>query len=336
MVNFKTLIFKNNRKTAQENILSASKKAFAFFAPLAVFLILSASNPALASACGTAGGLGTVICTTVESVSEVPALFSGISYLFGLIIGVWGLVKLYEHALGQQQTTVWPGIQRFIVAGCLFALPLMMEVVENTFFAGTTGNEIVAANWNGATSGGGLDAMLVNLMSDTFYPMKFLVAGFCYLSGIILLIIGILRLMKTSQEGARGPGGIGTIMTFLVAGALFSADNLMGAWTTSMFGSRLVSTYADLQFTTGLGADELNHVHAVISAVLAFIMVLGWVSFIRGIFIVRGVAEGDQQATMMAGMTHLFGGALAINLGGVLNAVQSTFGITAYGIQFTN
>jgi hypothetical protein len=63
--------------------------------------------------------------------------------------------------------------------------------------------------------------------------------------------------------------------------------------------------------------------------------VLGWISFIRGWFIIRDVAEGSQQASLMAGLTHLFGGALAINLGPVLNAAQTTLGLTAYGVNFT-
>ena len=49
----------------------------------------------------------------------------------------------------------------------------------------------------------------------------------------------------------------------------------------------------------------------------------------------RGVAEGSQQASVMSGVTHLIAGALAVNLGPLLNAVQVTLGITGYGIAFT-
>jgi len=72
----------------------------------------------------------------------------------------------------------------------------------------------------------------------------------------------------------------------------------------------------------------------VISSVLQFMIVLGVVSFARGIFIVRGVAEGNGQASLMAGVTHLIGGALAVNLGPMMNAVQSTLNLTAYGVSF--
>jgi hypothetical protein len=38
---------------------------------------------------------------------------------------------------------------------------------------------------------------------------------------------------------------------------------------------------------------------------------------------------------MMAAITHLIGGVLAINLGSVIMAVQDTLGITQYGIRFS-
>jgi hypothetical protein len=62
---------------------------------------------------------------------------------------------------------------------------------------------------------------------------------------------------------------------------------------------------------------------------------VGLISFLRGIYIIREVADGNQQASMMAGLTHIIGGALAVNLGPLINAVEQTLGITGFGINFT-
>jgi hypothetical protein len=159
--------------------------------------------------------------------------------------------------------------------------------------------------------------------------------AFCYLAGLVLVIIGILRLLKSSQEGPRGPGGAGTLMTFIVAGALLSVDAMLGAWGSSMFSSATVTNFSVLSYTGGLTAAEQDHVLGVLSTILIFMMILGWISFIRGWFILRDVAEGNHNASLMAGITHLFGGALAVNLGPLMNAVQSTLGLTAYGVNFT-
>lgn len=286
--------------------------------------------------CGGAGNtIGGVMCNTVVSVEMVPGLLSGLAYLFGIILGAMGIAKLYEHVQNPNQVPVWDALKRFIAGGAFFALPIIIEATINTLTAGDEmGHTETGFNVAGV-SGGGLDAMVVALMADIWAPMANLLWAFVYLAGVILLIVGISRLLKTAQEGPRGPGGIGTIMTFITAGALLSADSMLGAWTGSLFQTDTVTTYANMAFTTGMTADEVDHVHSVISAVLAFMMVLGWISFIRGWFILRGVAEGDQQASLMAGLTHLFGGALAVNLGPVMNAVQETFGLTDYGVNFT-
>ena len=46
--------------------------------------------------------------------------------------------------------------------------------------------------------------------------------------------------------------------------------------------------------------EEIAHVEAVIAPVIAFVALLGWISIVRGFFIVRGVAEGNSQASMLA------------------------------------
>lgn len=293
---------------------------------------------AFAPAAGGCGGdtIGSVMCNTVESSSQLPSLLTGIAYMAGLVLAVTAILKLKDHVLNPNQTPISESLKRFLVGGGFFALPYVTEAAYNTVAAGLADHSETGFNVTaGAGVNQGLDAMLTAMMSDIWSPVHILLGGFVYLAGLVLVVIGISRLLKSSQEGPRGPGGVGTAMTFLVGGALLSADAMMAAFSSSMFMTPEVATYAELSFSSGLTGPELDHIHNVISAVLAFLMVIGWVSFIRGWFIVRDVAEGSQQASLMAGMTHIFGGALAVNLGPVLNAVQQTFGITAYGISFT-
>ena len=171
-------------------------------------------------------------------------------------------------------------------------------------------------------------------MSDIFGPVTVLINFFGLVAGIILIMIGISRIIKSTQEGSKGPLGLGTIMTFLAGGALISSNALIRAFSTSFFQSPITFTYATLQYTDGLDMAAQGHITTVISAILKFVIMVGLISFVRGIIIVRDVAEGKQQASMMAGMTHVIGGALAVNLGPLLNTVQSTLGIGGFGILF--
>lgn len=279
------------------------------------------------------GGIGGVMCNVVQASSTLPGLLSAICYLAGLLLGVLAILKLKDHVLNPNQTPLSEGVKRFAVGGMLFALPIIINAVYNSVAAGIMGPNQTSFNTPGV-SGGGLDYMITALMSDIWGPVSFLIAGFAYLAGLVLIVIGISRLLKSAQEGPRGPAGIGTIMTFLVGGALLSVDAMMGAFTNSLFATGTIRNFGTLSYAAGLGASA-DHVHSVISAVLAFMIVIGWISFVRGWFIIREVAEGNQQASLMAGMTHVFGGALAVNLGPALNAIQTTFGITGVGIVFS-
>ncbi len=278
--------------------------------------------------------VGDVIANTVYSADELPFLIAAITYMVGMTFGVLGIIKIYEHVNDPRQTQLSEGIKRLIVGGALLALPIVVEAAWRTLNDGNI-NAITLGKFTGNPTGQGLDSMMAALMDDIHDPLDWALKAFCYMAGLILVVVGILRLLKSSQEGPRGPGGAGTLMTFIVAGALLSVDAMMGAWSSSMFMTNNVANVSVLSYTGGMTAAEEQHVLGVISTILIFMMILGWISFIRGWFILRDVAEGNHNASLMAGITHLLGGALAVNLGPLMNAVQVTLGLTAYGVNFT-
>jgi hypothetical protein len=289
------------------------------------------ADPVWAQAAGD-GTLGKVVTNTMKSFSDVPGLLTGLCYLMGVYLGILAIMKLKDHVENPGNNPMWDSMKRFLTGGAFFALPTVVEATYNTVATGITGHSDSGYNGGGA-AGKGLDAMLVALMGDIGTPITYILGAFGYLAGFILIIIGISRLLKSEQDGPRGPAGIGTFMTFIVGGALIATNKMMGAASSSLFGASKVTTNGALSYTSGL-EDGGAHANAVIAAIIAFVAIVGWVSFLRGFFIMRGVAEGDNQSSTMAGITHLLGGALAVNLGPVLMAVQETLGITNYGIKF--
>lgn len=298
-------------------------------------LMVFAAGPAFASAECSDGTLGGVICNIIDSSWGIPGILTGLSYLMGLFLGIVAIFKLREHVESPGQTPIWDPVKRFLAGGSFFALPTIMQAAIETVDQAGSLKAYSNTQFQGTSSGQGLDAMMVKLIGDIWEPMLALMLAFGYLAGIILVMIGISRFLKSEQDGPRGPTGIGTLMTFLVAGAMFSLHKMVGSLSSSLFDTNVVTTKGKLTYDAGMGATEIQHVEAVIAAVVAFVALLGWISIVRGFFIVRGVAEGNSQASMMAGMTHLLGGALAVNLGPVISAVQVTLGITDYGITFS-
>ncbi len=287
-----------------------------------------------AGGCGTAGTIGFAMCNLVISISTLPTFLVAISYLFGLVLGFFGLHKLREHIDSPGQTPLWEPVKRFLAGGMFIALPTIVDALKTSVNWGIARGEVSGFNVNGA-AGSGLDTMLVSLIDNIWMPMQFLIGSFAWLAGLVMIMVGISRLLKTAQEGARGPGGLGTMMTFITGAALLSADSMMAAVSGSIFLSNNYATYGILQTTAGLTAEQEGHINAVIGSIVGFMVILGWVSFIRGFFIIRGYAEGDGQASIMAGITHIIGGALAVNIGSVLNAVQFTLGLDTFGVIFS-
>lgn len=306
---------------------------------IAVFAISMLGDVAMALAQNGYAGedsrgttLGGMIKSLQAGAKGFPGAITGLAYLAGLIFGVQGVMKLREHVESPNHVPIWDPMKRFVTGGAFFSLPFVADVVRN-LVEGDSSTWSGASGFNGKSSGAGLDAMIVKLMADITQPTIWIVSWFGWLAGLVFVFIGISRLMKSEQEGPRGPTGIGTIMTFVTAGFLFSLNSMISYATTSIFGDDKIKSNGVLKYTDGLG-ESAQHVHAVISAIIAFAIVIGWISIVRGFFIVRGVSEGNSQASMMAAITHIIGGTLAINLGSVINAVQSTLGITTYGITF--
>lgn len=314
--------------------------------------------------------LGSAMCNVITATASLPSFLTSMAYIIGMIMGFWGLLKLREAILQPQQVQMWEGISRLLVGGAMFALPVVVEAARSTFVpgnlqtiggtatntgfndgSGAGGGGLLGGLWDRVTgvfdgfmgaigfgggcapSGSGLDSALTCFMQDIYGPMHVLLNFFGFAAGMILIMVGISRLMKSTQEGAKGPIGMGTVMTFVTGGALLSFNGLIRGISASFFGSPVTKTYATLEYTKGMDGGLIESSYAVINSVVQFMILIGLISFIRGLFILRSAAEGGQQASIMAGVTHIIGGALAVNLGPVVNAVQATLG---YGvIQFS-
>ena len=252
--------------------------------------------------CSGNGTISDIFCNIMDNASTVPGFITAMAYVLGIIFAVVAIFKLKDHVLNPTQTPLSDSMKRFVAGGALFSLPTIIKAAQDGLTGGDNAMSEVSG-YAGNTAGGyGLDTMMVALFSDIYAPLMSLIFAFAYVAGLVLVFIGISRLIKTSQDGPRGPAGLGTIMCFIIAGVLFSLSTIMGAFSTSMFLDNTVSTFAVLQTTTGDAVID-EHILAIISTVLVFMTIVGFISFLRGFFILRDVAEGNGQASLMAAVT---------------------------------
>lgn len=282
--------------------------------------------------------LGDIMTNVVGSWDGFSGILSTISYIFGCILAVTGIFKFKDHVDNPAQTKLAEGIKRMLAGGMFLSLPFVIRVVRGSLF----GVEDIGSNKltnSGTTmadlSDGGLDKMVFDVMSNIAGPAEALLTAFSYLSAIALLLVGISRLTKRMEEGPRGPGGAGTITTFIASGALFSFGDSMGTFANSLFGDggNALKTNALVATTVITETEDRERIQTVIEAVMAFVMLVGYIAFIRGWFVLRAFADGQQGATVAQGLTFLFGGTLAINLGELINVIMRTANVE--GLSFT-
>lgn len=299
---------------------------------LSVLFVIGSSDAAYAG-----GKLSDIFENVVKSWGGVTNILSTVAWLAGCFLAVAGIFKFKDHVDNPSQTPLSAGVKRMIAGGMFFSLPFMIRAVRGSLFGeaaiGSNQHRVTGYTDHGALSAGGLDKMVVDFVADIALPAELMLTAFSYLSGILLLIVGISRLTKRMEEGPRGPAGMGTIMTFVAAGALFSFGDTIGTFSSSLFGNEQVMTQSSISEDVIGDENDRERIQAVIEGVMVFVMLVGYIAFIRGWFVLKAFADGQQGATVAQGLTFLIGGSLAINLGELVNALQETVGIE--GITFS-
>ena len=107
--------------------------------------VLMSSSSAQAAAAG--GNDFSSIATNIQiSVSSLPGLLTALAYLFGILIGVLGILKIKDHVENPSNTPLKDGAIRLAAGGALFALPIIYEAMVNT--SGNNGATTTAASLN--------------------------------------------------------------------------------------------------------------------------------------------------------------------------------------------
>ncbi len=287
--------------------------------------------------------VGGSIINLSNALSRVPNILTTIAFISGLFLAVSGVLHLKNHVDNPAQTPISSGIKRLLAGGFFLALPMTTNVVQGSLFGTAgTGAEIAAGNWGVSGGGGGvgLADVAINFIASFAEPMKDLLILFSFISGLAFILIGISRLIKTAQEGPRGPTGIGTLVTFLVGSALMNLGMSMGAFTSSIFGDNTMRNFVSLDptATQNLSAAEKVDLQNVIGSIMMFVSIVGFIAFVRGLFILKAVADGNsgsQSISLTQAFTFLIGGALAVNITDVVNMIQDTVAPTSAILGFS-
>lgn len=100
----------------------------------------------IASEAAHANNFGTIAKNINTSIADLPGLLTGLSYMFGILLGVLGVMKIKDHVENPTQTPLKDGAIRLAAGGALFALPILFEAMLET--VGSDGQATTSALLN--------------------------------------------------------------------------------------------------------------------------------------------------------------------------------------------
>src|SRR5690606_30454216 len=283
-----------------------------------VILVINPEN-----ALAQAQTLGDMTNTVYDSLISLQFFLSLLAYALGTFFTITGRQMLRSHVDDPGRNPIMPAMLRLVAAGLCLVAPTFANILVQTLGGGDVGDTdtIVTARdliTVQAASGDGLDGALTRFVQDFGGPfLENLLPLIAYIAGAILMLIGLKRMALANQDGPQAPGGTGTLMTFVVAAGLMAFGYVMFTIQGSLFGTTEIFSNPLLRNDTSPLAERANQ---AMWGVFIFLRIVGYISVLRGLFLLRMMAEGGN-ASLTAVVTHFVAGAMLANGGMLVNAI---------------
>lgn len=175
-----------------------------------------------------------------------------------------------------------------------------------------------------------LAEMLIAFVADIRGPAIALILAVCWITGLWLILLTALRMLKHSDSFGKGapPAALGTLATFLAGVVLLRLPAWLNATTTSIFGAVPGHRSASIGYATSPDSPF----DGLLAAVFAIVSLVGLIAFIRGIFVLRACSDGKPSASAGSAAMHMLGGVAAWHIVAIIDALQTTLGIRVLDI----
>jgi hypothetical protein len=117
-------------------MLKHIKKSYYNFGAALTAGMLATSTASAAPPGGGGNTFSTIASNINASIEDLPGLLTALAYLFGILLGVLGILKIKDHVENPSQTPLKDGAIRLLAGGLLFALIILYEAMFNTVGTG--------------------------------------------------------------------------------------------------------------------------------------------------------------------------------------------------------
>lgn len=274
--------------------------------------------------------IGAVACSATGNFDAVFSLVSGIAYVTGALFAIKAAMHFKDHTDNPHQVKLSKPLTTLTVSALLLTLPSVVDAGIGTFFAGADRaamNSLYGAitgsgGGPGASSSNDLGGMFVALSYSLPAIVKFVAVG-AKLIGVMLLlkVIYMLPHLETGKET-----GSKVLWTLISAIGLYTFPALFTTIMETMGGVDTYSTGASNPLTAAYASSSRdNSFNGAIASVLMFVQMLGAIAFVRGMLILKALGE-NKDGAMGRALTHIFGGAAAMNVSWAITMLANTIG----------
>lgn len=303
---------------------------FSFWILASFIATLMVPSLAFAQDCSLASSvsLGAVACNVSSNYGAFLDLLSGIAYVSGAIFAFKGALQLKDHTDAPQQTKLSKPLTTMVVSSSLLALPSFIQMAAETLMGGDS-SQISSAFSYLMNVGAGSTPTQSTDFSSMFVAMSASLPALVTLFSLGARLMGGYMLLKClymlphMEQGREAPSKI--IWTFISATALWSFPILFETILSTMGTSS--SAYNNNPLTSKYTLKASDGFDGSISAILMFVQMLGVIAFIRGLLILKALGE-NKDGAMGRALTHIFGGAAAMNITWAVSMLASTIGAT--------
>lgn len=157
--------------------------------------------------------------------------------------------------------------------------------------------------------------------SSTSVALMSLAVGVSFVIGLCVTGVGLFKLKKFSESNGQIPFSQPLIILF-VGMALVVLPGFIDTTTETM---SLGSNTATSVLAVNVGDGSIPGMSDAMRGILLFVKLVGHLAFIRGFLILKDMGEGKNGASMGRALTHIFGGAAAININATIAMLGATF-----------
>lgn len=287
----------------------------------------SFADPGSATATTT---LGRMVCNIrTNGLAIYPYVINVVAYIVGVFLITRSFLLLKKHAENPNSSQVVPAAAHMIGGGALLSFPALLGAIQQSLFKSVAGGMSTACEPGSVMSGAaGLDVMMQNFVRNLYSPTFKLLSILSIIAGMTYIYQGLMRGTKTGTDPrAAAPKDI--LANLVFGGILISMGTVLPDTLQTIFGSQTVSSMTNISIIkwSTLGSTGGNEqADKVVAAVLAFVQIIGGISFLRGWLLMKKTVEAGQPG-MPTALTHIIAGAMAINIDKMLKILNTTFGV---------